>query len=138
MSADCIFCTILAGEIPCTKIYEDDKALAFLDIGPIIKGHTLVIPRTHHDPISQTPDSVLQHLITIVRKIACAQMHGLGADGINVSQANGASAGREVPHIHFHVIPRFDDDGHSWNWKAGTYDSPDEMEQFAEKLRNTL
>ncbi len=138
MSDDCIFCKILVGDIPCTKVFEDDEALAFLDIGPIIKGHTLVIPKKHHNPISETPDAVLQHLITIVRKVADAQIEGLGADGINVSQANGTSAGQIVPHLHFHVIPRFDDDGHSWNWNAGEYDSPDEMEQFAEKLRNTL
>ena len=121
MSTDCIFCKISAGALPCSKVYEDELSIAFMDIGPIIKGHTLVIPRAHHDPITDTPDDVLKHLICVVRTIARALTDGLGAEGVNVTQANGVSAGQVVPHIHFHVIPRFSDDGHSWNWAAISY-----------------
>jgi len=138
MSEDCIFCKIIAGEVPCTKVYEDDECLAFMDIGPIIKGHTLVIPRQHYDPLTETPDEILARLVAVVRRVAKAQVEGLGANGVNVTQANGACAGQVVPHIHFHVIPRFEDDGHSWNWRARSYKSPDEMQTYAEKIRDAL
>ena len=138
MSETCIFCNIVAGDLPCTKVYEDSESIAIMDISPIIKGHTLVIPKDHYDLITETPDAVLQHLVTIVRKIAAAQTKGLRAPGVNVTQANGVSAGQVVPHIHFHVIPRFDDDGHSWNWHADEYGSPDEMEQVADTIRQSL
>lgn len=138
MTQDCVFCKIVAGKLPSTKIYEDDDTLAFMDIGPVVKGHALVIPKKHYDPITGTPPEVLQKLITIVQKVAKAQYDGLHADGVNVSQANGAVAGQEVPHIHFHVIPRFIDDKHSWNWKAGSYDSTEEMQALADGITGGL
>lgn len=133
-----IFEKIIAKEIPATIVYEDDEVLAFLDIGPIIKGHTLVIPKTCYDPITETPDELLAKLIAVAKKIASAQINGLGADGVNILQNNGAAAGQEVEHLHFHVIPRFKNDGHHWNWNAGAYESPDEMELVADDLRKEL
>ena len=138
MGTDCIFCKIVRGELPCTKVYEDDAVLAFLDIGPIIKGHTLVIPKEHFDPIMETPPHVLHRLIDVVREIAAAQVAGLDAEGVNVTQANGSVAGQVVPHLHFHVIPRFASDGHSWNWNAKQYDAPEEMSELATRIRNGL
>lgn len=138
MSSDCIFCKIVAGELPSVLVYEDRMALAFMDIGPVVKGHVLVIPREHHDPITRTPDELLAHLIAVVRKVAQAQLEGLHADGINVSQANGRCAGQIVPHLHFHVIPRFDHDGHHWNWNPKKYDDTDEMKALAEKIRQAI
>jgi histidine triad (HIT) family protein len=138
MSQDCIFCKIVAGELPSTKVYEDEDTVAFMDIGPVVKGHTLVIPKQHHDPITGTPPEVLQKLIVVVQKIAGAVFTGLGADGINVAQANGRLAGQEIFHIHFHVIPRFEKDGFSRNWTPGKYDSQEEMEQVAEKIRGAV
>jgi len=135
MSSDCIFCRIVAGEIPSTRIYEDDDTLVFMDIGPVVKGHALVIPKKHFDPITGTPDAVLAGLIKVVKAVAQAQVRGLKADGINVTQANGRVAGQVVPHIHFHVIPRFSDDHHSWNWKQSKYDSSAEMEETAARIR---
>lgn len=132
--SDCIFCRIIAGSIPAAKIYEDERILAFMDIGPIIKGHVLVIPKTHYDNLMETPDEMLACLIAAVRRIARAQVAGLGADGINITQANGTSAGQVVPHIHFHVIPRFLRDGHHWNWDAKKYDDTAEMNRFAERI----
>ncbi len=136
--ADCIFCKIVADQLPSVRVYEDDRSVAFMDIGPVVKGHVLVVPRTHYDPITATPDDVLSHLIGVVRRIAQAQMDGLGADGINVSQANGRCAGQVVPHIHFHIIPRFEDDGHHWNWTPKKYDGDDEMSTLADKIRDAL
>ncbi len=136
--SDCIFCKIVAGQIPCTRVYEDDAVLAFMDIGPIVKGHTLVIPKAHHDPLTAVPSDLLARVIEVVRRVAAAQVAGLKADGVNVHQSNGAVAGQVVPHVHFHVIPRFADDGHRWNWKAGRYDDPAEPAALAERIRAAL
>jgi histidine triad (HIT) family protein len=138
MSTDCIFCRIVAGELPAAKVYEDEDTVCFMDIGPVVKGHTLVVPKRHYDPITETPEPVLHKLISVVRRVARAQIEGLGADGVNVSQANGRVAGQVVPHIHFHVIPRFEKDGHSFNWKAHKYDNNEELNDYAGKIRNAL
>lgn len=138
MKTDCVFCRIAAGELPAAKVYEDSDTLAFMDIGPVIKGHTLVIPKRHYNPITGTPVNVLAQLIAVVQKIAKAHVEGLGADGLNITQANGTVAGQIVPHIHFHVIPRFQDDKHSWNWTPRKYDNENEMHEFAGRIRNAL
>jgi len=135
---DCIFCRIIAKEIPATVVYEDELVLAFMDIGPIIKGHALVISKEHYDPVTETPDDVLARLHLIAKRLARAQVNGLGADGVNIMQNNGKAAGQEVPHIHVHVIPRYENDGHHWNWNAQKYEDFDEMAELAGKLRNSL
>jgi histidine triad (HIT) family protein len=135
---NCIFCKIIKKEIPATVVFEDDDVLAFMDIGPIIKGHTLVIPKNHYDPITETPDDILAKLHITAKKIATAQMNAFGADGVNIMQNNGKASGQEVEHIHVHVIPRFDDDGHQWNWNVKKYDDFDEMNELADKLRNQI
>jgi len=136
MSTDCIFCKIIAGQVPCAKVYEDADTVAFMDIAPVMKGHTLVIPKTHHDPILNTPPEVLQKVIVSVRTVARAVAKALGADGLNVSQANGRCAGQIIPHIHFHIIPRYN---HTpFNWTPGKYDSPQEMQDTAARIRAAL
>ncbi len=134
--SDCIFCKIIAGEIPSTVVYEDDDVFVFMDIGPIIKGHALVVSKKHYDPVTETPDDVLAKLHQIAKRVAQAQMNELKADGVNIMQNNGKAAGQEVPHIHLHVIPRFENDGHHWNWKPKKYDDFDEMAELARKMRN--
>lgn len=134
MSDTCVFCRIVRGELPSTKIYEDDEVIAFLDIGPIIKGHALVIPKRHVDPLTALPPDLLLKVMAVVQKVAAAQVAKLGADGVNVHQSNGAAAGQVVPHVHFHVIPRFEGDGHRWNWAARKYDSPDEFAAMGKRL----
>ncbi len=138
MSNGCIFCKIARGEIPSTRVYEDADTLAFLDIGPLVKGHTLVIPKAHHDPLMNTPDDVLAKMIATAKRVARAQVAGLKADGVNLHQSNGAVAGQVVPHIHIHVIPRFASDGHRWNWAARKYDSPAQMQQAAESIKSAM
>jgi histidine triad (HIT) family protein len=138
MSQDCIFCKIARGELPAAKVFEDNEVLAFMDINPVMKGHTLVIPKAHHDPITQTPPKVLRKLITIVQRIARAQVTALQADGINVSQANGVCAGQIVPHIHFHVIPRYTSAEPHRNWVPTKYDTPREMEEYADRIKQAL
>lgn len=138
MSTDCIFCKIVKGEIPSTRVYEDAEVLAFMDIGPIVKGHTLVIPKQHVDPLTEVPPGLLARVMTVVQKIAQAQVNGMKADGVNVLNANGKAAGQVVPHVHFHVVPRFATDGHHWNWAAKKYGSMDEMKQYAERIKGAL
>ena len=138
MSENCIFCKIVAGAIPSTRVYEDARVLAFMDIGPIVKGHVLVIPKEHHDPLTAVPPELLSDMMGVVQKVAAAQVAGLKADGVNVHQANGAAAGQVVPHVHIHVIPRFANDGHRWNWAAGKYASMEEMQGLAAKLKTAL
>ena len=135
---DCIFCKIVNKEIPATILHEDEDVLVFMDIGPIIKGHALVIPKNHYDPITETPDEIVAKLHITAQKIAAAQMNALGADGVNIMQNNGKASGQEVPHVHVHVIPRFDDDGHHWNWRPKKYDDFDEMNALADQLRKAL
>jgi histidine triad (HIT) family protein len=133
--SDCIFCKIASKEIPATVVHENEEVMVIMDIGPIIKGHALVIPKKHYDPVTETPDTMLTTLHLTAKKVAQAQMNAFGADGVNIIQNNGKAAGQEVPHIHVHVIPRFVDDGHHWNWNAKKYDDLDEMEKLAGKLR---
>ena len=134
----CIFCKIVAGEIPSIRVYEDADVLAFMDIGPLVKGHTLVIPKSHHNLISETPDDVLAKVIAVVRKVAQAQKVGLGTDGVNIHQANGAAAGQVVPHLHFHVVPRFHHDGHHWNWTPHPYADLSEASALASRIQSAL
>lgn len=135
---DCIFCRIVRGELPATKVYEDDEVLAFMDIGPIVKGHVLVIPKPHFDPLTAVPPALLGRVMAVVQKVAAAQVAGLHAEGVNLHQSNGACAGQVVPHVHFHVIPRFAQDGHRWNWNAQAYRGPEELQARADALRRAL
>jgi histidine triad (HIT) family protein len=132
---DCIFCKIVAGEIPALRVYENEHVLAFMDIGPVVKGHTLVIPKAHHDPLADTPDDVLAR---VIRLVARAQQAGLGSDGVNIHQANGAAAGQVVPHLHFHVVPRFKHDGHHWNWTPHPYADLSEAAALADRIKAAL
>ncbi len=138
MAEACVFCKIVAGEIPCVRVYEDADVLAFMDIGPVAKGHTLVIPKAHYDPITGIPVEALKLLIVVVQRVAKAQYAGLHADGINITQANGRTAGQVVPHLHFHVIPRFESDGLHSNWTARQYDTPEELQRYADRIVETM
>jgi len=135
---DCIFCKIVAGDIPSTVVYEDEEVMVFMDIGPIVKGHALVVSKQHYNPVTETPDELLAKLHVVAKRVAQAQLNGLGADGVNIMQNNGKAAGQEVPHIHVHVIPRFKDDRHHWNWNAKKYDDFNEMAELAGKLQKHL
>jgi histidine triad (HIT) family protein len=134
VNVDCVFCKIAEGRMPATRVYEDADVLAFLDIGPIVKGHVLVVPRAHYDPITSVPPETLARMMRVVQRVAAALVEGLGADGVNLFQANGAAAGQVVPHVHVHVIPRYNDDGHHWNWTSSTYADAEEMQRVADRV----
>ena len=133
---DCIFCKIVKGDIPCSKVYEDDKVLAFLDIGPVNKGHALVIPKEHYETILDIPDDLLKEVIVVVKKVTKAVKQGVNADGINVLQSNYKPAGQLVPHAHFHIIPRLSSDGLE-HWPQGKYEDK-EMDEIQEKIVKEL
>ena len=107
----CLFCKIIVGEIPSDKVYEDDSVLAFLDIKPVGRGHVLVVPKAHTSDLLSADDEVLKDLIPKVKKIAQATMKAVNASAINVSTNNGAASGQIIFHLHFHLIPRFSNDG---------------------------
>jgi len=131
---DCIFCKIIKGEMPCYKVYEDEDFLVFLDIMPVNKGHTLVISKQHYETIIDTPDELLEKMINIMKKVTKALKQD--CDGVNIAQNNFKASGQLVPHIHFHIIPRFESDGLK-SWPQGKYDE-NEIEQFRLKIENLL
>jgi histidine triad (HIT) family protein len=108
---NCVFCKIVKGEIPATKLYEDELTLSFLDINPASKGHSLVIPKKHYPTMLDIPEMELAELIKAVQKIGAAAMKATKADGFNIIQNNKEAAGQVVQHLHFHVVPRFKNDG---------------------------
>ncbi|MBW3019722.1 HIT family protein [Candidatus Woesearchaeota archaeon] len=108
---DCIFCKIIKNEIPCDHIYDDENFLAFLDIRPVNKGHVLIVPREHHTNLLDMPPELLEKYLPVIQKIAKATVKAVKADGCNVSINNGAASGQVIFHTHFHIIPRFENDG---------------------------
>jgi histidine triad (HIT) family protein len=138
MSADdCIFCKIVAGEIPCTKIYEDEVALSFLDIGPISDGHTLVIPKQHFDKLHDCPPELLGRVSHCLGRIARAVIAATGAEAYNVLCNNGRPAGQLVDHVHFHIIPRNAGDGVFNRWPHFKYPEG-KIEALAKSIRENL
>jgi histidine triad (HIT) family protein len=109
--SECIFCKIARGEIPCYKVYEDELCIAFLDINPSSRGHTLVLPKEHVTSFVTCPKELLNHLFDVAQIVAQAQIKQLGATGVNIISNVGKSAGQSVNHFHIHVIPRYDNDG---------------------------
>ncbi|MDD4816162.1 MAG: HIT family protein [Clostridia bacterium] len=107
---NCVFCKIIKGEIPCYKIFENDKVLAFLDIANDFLGHTLVIPKKHCQNILDADEKSLQEVMSAVQKISKHYIQNCGFDGVNILNANNKSAEQSVFHLHFHIIPRRTDD----------------------------
>jgi histidine triad (HIT) family protein len=134
---DCIFCKIVRGEIPCAKILETDSVLAFLDIAPVNKGHTLIIPKAHYADIRDLPPSLAPDLMAAIQKVGQGLTEGLGAQGLNLGMNNGAAAGQLVLHAHWHLIPRFTGDGLTL-WPQKSYASPEEMSQTALKISTSI
>ena len=107
--SECIFCKIVAGRIPCHRLYEDDHVLSFLDVGPLSSGHSLVIPKQHWVTIDQVPAATAAACMAVVPKLSRAIMAATGATAWNVLQNNGKAAHQAVGHVHFHIIPKMED-----------------------------
>ena len=127
-----IFAKILRGELPCYKVYEDDKALAFLDIMPRAPGHTLVLPKAAARNILDVPADVLGHVAMVAQKVAKAGMKAFNADGVTIQQFNEGAGGQVVFHLHVHVIPR--KQGVAMKPPAAEKEKPDVLADHAKKI----
>jgi histidine triad (HIT) family protein len=131
-----IFARILRGELPCVKLYEDEHTLAFLDIMPSVEGHALIIPKEPAEGILDLSPEGAAALIRTTQKIARAVKTALDAPGIMLVQLNGAAAGQSIPHIHFHVLPRFE--GLDLKLHGRAMVKPETLEPIAAKIRAAL
>jgi histidine triad (HIT) family protein len=134
---DCVFCKIRDGQIPSVRVFEDEWTIAFMDINPINDGHCLVIPRAHAPTIFEVEEADLRAAITTAGRVARAIRATLRPDGLNVLQANGAAAFQSVPHLHFHLVPRFSGDGKGFDWALVPGDRG-RIQATAEKIRGAL
>jgi histidine triad (HIT) family protein len=132
---DCIFCKIVAGELPATKVDEDDATVTFMDISPATRGHALVIPREHATDLLSIGSDDLDACMRAAQKQAHRAKDKLGAAGINVLNSCGAAAWQTVFHFHIHVIPRYEDDPLKLPWIPDEGDM-DDIKQAAEELRS--
>jgi len=132
---DCIFCKIIKGEIPCHKVYEDDQVLAFLDISPVSKGHTLVIPKEHTDNLMTMSAEQINQVFQVAQKVAQKLDEALKPDGFNLGMNNKPAAGQVVFHAHVHVMPRSKDDGLEL-WHQHYNYQENEVEELVKKLIN--
>lgn len=133
---DCLFCNIIKGAEPASKIYEDEHTYAFLDINPTNPGHALVVPKEHAVNIYDISDDALCSVMKTAKKLAPVIKKAVGADGVNIMMNNERAAGQIIDHAHVHIVPRFNDDGFR-HWKGVSY-KEGEIEQMAEKIRAQL
>ena len=129
----CIFCKIVSGQITCHRVHEDKHTLSFLDVGPLARGHTLVIPKSHYATLDQMPAELAGKCMQIVARIAPAILIATGAKAWNVLQNNGREAQQSVDHVHFHIIPRQTGDSIGYRWNASKLD-----ESNARSLRDAI
>ena len=135
--SDCVFCRILKGEIPAQKVHEDERAVALLDINPVAPGHTLVLPRAHHETWLDLPPELASHLAVVAQTVARGVVKAAGAQGFNLLMNNHRCSGQAIPHAHFHVIPRKTDDGVKYGWPTKPSQA-DELNKTAERIRAAL
>ncbi|HCY8341259.1 TPA: HIT family protein [Staphylococcus aureus] len=136
--SETIFGKILTGEIPSFKVYEDDYVYAFLDISQVTKGHTLLIPKKASANIFETDEETMKHIGAALPKVANAIKRAFNPDGLNIIQNNGEFADQSVFHIHFHLIPRYENDvdgfGYKWETHEDILDN-DAKQQIAEQIQ---
>ena len=137
MDSTCLFCKIVAGEIGAAKVYEDDDAIAFLDIHPVNPGHTLIVPKEHSRNFLDIPKAELAALAPALSRIPTAVKNATGADGISIQVNNEPAAGQVIFHTHIHIIPRSHEDGLKlWHGRGGY--AQGEIEHVAEKIKSHL
>ena len=136
-ASDCVFCKIIAGEIPCFKLHEDDDTLAFMDINPASEGHALVIPKEHSADVHGISDAAISSTVVTAKKIASAIEKTLNPGGLNLVQCNGPAAAQSVLHFHMHVLPRNEGDELKLNWGLQPGDM-NAIGKLAERIRAHL
>ncbi len=135
--ADCLFCKIIAGDIPCFILFENDETLAFMDINPANEGHALVIPKEHARDVHAVSDAAITATVKTAKRIAAAIDKTLNPDGLNLLQCNGPAAAQSVFHFHMHVLPRREGDELKLNWGLRPGDM-DAIGALAERIRGNL
>ena len=133
----CVFCAIRDGRLPAFMVAEDERAFAILDINPISNGHTLIVPRAHAETLFDSAEEDLVAAIRLARRVAAGIHRSLRPDGLNLLQNNGAAAFQSVPHLHVHLIPRWEDDGKGFTWDL-VPGNPSRMRAVAERIRAAL
>ncbi|MBI2576896.1 HIT family protein [Candidatus Woesearchaeota archaeon] len=133
----CIFCRIVKGDIPCTKLFEGPEYIAFLDISPATKGHALIVAKEHRETMAELPEPTLTSMMAFAQKLSRALSSSLGAEGFNILINNKAVAGQVIPHAHIHVIPRYKGDGLRIHWEVRKDFLPI-LKDLAEKIRTFL
>lgn len=134
---NCLFCKIIAGEIPSSKVYEDEKCYAFLDLHPVNIGHTLLVPKEHSTNLYDVSDEIIAHMGVVMKKLATAIKSAVSADGINIEMNNDPVAGQLIFHTHLHIVPRFIGDGFA-HWHGARGYNEGEMQNVAEKISKLL
>jgi histidine triad (HIT) family protein len=134
---DCIFCRIVAGDIPCFKLFEDEDTLAFMDINPVHDGHCLVIPKAHYPTIFEIAPAAFAAVARAAIKLARAVNQAVTPDGLNLVQSNGKGAAQSVSHLHIHILPRRLGDGLLVNWELKPGDMA-HIAAVAERIRGFL
>ena len=120
---DCIFCKIVAGEIPASVVFESESGLAFLDVNPLSDGHLLFVPRDHYERLSEIPPALAAKMAEAIPRLARALLAATKAQAYNLLLNEGTVAGQVVPHVHYHLIPRKSGDGLGYRWNAGAYET---------------
>lgn len=134
---NCIFCKIVAGQIPCFKLLEDANTIAFMDINPVNPGHALALAKGHWPTVDVIPPEVLAEVAQTAQKVAKAAFKVLKPHGVNLLQANGEGAGQSVPHLHIHIMPRVKGDDVNLNWEPKPGDMA-AIKAVYEKLKAAL
>jgi len=134
---DCVFCRIRDGQLPSTKVAENDRAFAIMDINPINDGHVLVLTKAHAETLFEIGEEDLVAAARLARRVAAGIRTGLNPDGLNLVQANGRAAFQSVPHFHIHLIPRWLQDGKGFDWTLVPGD-PERIRAAAERIRAAL
>lgn len=120
---DCIFCKIVAGEIPASVVFESESGLAFLDVNPLSDGHLLFVPRDHFERLSEIPPALAGKMAEAIPRLGRALLAATKAEAYNLLLNEGTVAGQVVPHVHYHLIPRKSGDGLGYRWNAGAYET---------------
>jgi len=136
---DCIFCEIIKGNSQASKIFEDDDLIVILDLFPVIKGHTLIIPKKHSEFIKDVEkDLSAKIFLTGIRTAEAIRKSEIRPDGINFHLSDGRAAGQEIPHVHLHIIPRFRGDGLGFRFNNKSLANREELNRLAENIKNNL
>lgn len=135
--ANCVFCKIVAGQIPSQTVFTTDALIAFMDIGPLAEGHLLVIPRDHYPTLVDMPADLCRNMAAVLPRLGRSLLRVTGAAGFNLLVNNGEVSGQEVSHVHWHLIPRAPSDGLGYRWNPKSY-PPGRMEELAKLFDQSL